>query len=128
MVDNILNLTFALIVLRECAGMMMDCQVSMRLDMSLITISALPSMTWMKVSKGEIFSLNASPESNETALTLPVVFLMIVLITTEFGIYSMISTMMKAFDFSNSAFCNANRIKVKPVKQDEWEPEYFFFF
>lgn len=66
----------------------------------------------MNVSKGEIFSVNASPESNETALTLPVVFLIIVLITTELGIYSRISTMMNAFDFSNSEFSNGGVIKL----------------
>lgn len=58
----------------------------------------------MKVSKGDVFSVSASPESNETALTLPVVFFIIVLITTELGIYSIISTIINAFDFSTSDF------------------------
>ena len=86
MVDNILNLTLAFIVLREWAGMMMDSPVFSVLDLSSITISAIPSITWIKVSKGEIFSFSTSPESNETAVTIPVILLIIVLITTECGI------------------------------------------
>jgi len=74
-VDNILNLSFALNIFLECAGIIIDWPVLRKFEISLITISALPSITWMKVSKGEIFSVNASPESNETALTFPVVFL-----------------------------------------------------
>lgn len=103
-VDSILNRILAFMVLRACAGIMMDCPVFNIKDWSLITTSASPSMTCIKVSKGDFFSESASPESKETAVTLPVVFLMIVLITTALGTYSMISTMMKIFDFSNSGF------------------------
>ncbi len=106
MVAIILNLTLALMVLEECAGMMIECPVSRILDLSSITISAFPSITWIKVSKGDVFFVRASPESNETAVTLPVLFLIIVLMTTALGIYSTISTIMKAFAFSSSGFSN----------------------
>jgi hypothetical protein len=52
----------------------------------------------MKVSNGDIFSVNASPESKDIRLTLPVLFLSIVLLTIEFGMYSIISTIIRAFD------------------------------
>lgn len=80
----------------------MDWPVSSILETPSITISALPSIIWTKVSNGIIFSVKASPLSKETAEMFPVVFLIIVLLTTEFGIYSMISTMMRAFAFSIS--------------------------
>ncbi len=79
--------------------MIIDCPVSSIVDLSSMKISALPSIIWMKVSKGEIFSVMASPESNETALTFPVVFRIIVFINTELRTYSRISTTIKAFDF-----------------------------
>ena len=60
----------------------------------------------MNVSNGDVFNVKSSPESNETALTFPVVFFIIVLITTAFGTYSMISTMIKTFAFSTSEFFN----------------------
>lgn len=84
---------------------------------SLITISAMPSMICIKVSNGEVLSENVSPESKDTALTLPVVFLMIVLINTELGIYSNISTTMNAFDFSNSGVSKINVIELKNRKK-----------
>jgi hypothetical protein len=69
------NRTLAFIVLFECAGMIIDCPVFNKFDTPSTTISALPSITWIKVSKGETLTDNASPESNETALIFPVVFL-----------------------------------------------------
>jgi len=56
------------------------------------------------VSKGEVFSVNPSPLSKDMILMFPVDFLIIVLITTELAIYSMISTMICDFDFSSWAF------------------------
>lgn len=109
-VESILKRTFALMALRECAGMMIDSPVSNRCDVSFITISAFPSIICIKVSKGEVLSENVSPESNETALIFPVVFFIIVLINTEFGMYSNISTTMNAFDFSNSEVSTLNKL------------------
>src|ERR1035438_7698750 len=103
-IEIILNLTFAFISLRAWAGMIIDCPVSNKIDFPSITISAFPSITWMKLSKGETLPANDSPESNETALILPVVLRIIVFITTELGTYSRISTIIKAFDFSISIF------------------------
>ena len=68
--------------------------ITIVLDTLLITIFALPSITCTKVSKGDIFSDNPSPLSKDITVTLPVDFLMIVLLTTELGIYSIISTTM----------------------------------
>ena len=82
--------------------MIIDWPISSIFDSLSITISALPSITWTKVSNGIIFSVRASPVSHEIALTFPVVFFIIVLITTELGTYSMISTIIKAFAFSTS--------------------------
>ena len=79
---------------------------SIRLDILSMTISALPSMICAKVSKGEVFSVRPSPLSKDMILIFPVDFLIIVLITTELGIYSIISTMMCDFDFSSSALSN----------------------
>src|SRR5436190_16506219 len=59
-------------------------------------------MIWAKVSKGEVLSVSPSPLSKDITLIFPVDFFMIVLITTELAMYSIISTMMCAFDFSNS--------------------------
>src|SRR5882757_8645854 len=72
------------------AGMMMPCPDWSKLDTLSITISALPSMIWAKVSKGEVFSVNPSPLSKDMILMLPVDFLIMVLITTELGTYSII--------------------------------------
>jgi len=46
------------------------------------------------VERDGLFSQPPSPLSNDITLILPVVFLSIVLITTELGIYSIISTAM----------------------------------
>src|SRR5687768_10327399 len=97
MVEIILKRTFAFIDVSEWAGMIMAWPVSSMVDSSLMIISAVPSITWTKVSKREIFSLSTSPESNEITLTFPVVFFIIVFITTELGMYSMISTIIKDF-------------------------------
>src|SRR5690606_6026131 len=104
MVEIILNRSLAFMVFLEWAGMIMDCPVSKVCELPSIKISALPSMIWMNVSKGDIFSVRFSPESKETAVTFPVVFFMMVLLTTALGTYSMISTIMKTFDFSTSVF------------------------
>ncbi len=104
MVEIILKRSLALMVFLECAGMIMDWPVSRVCELSSIKISALPSMIWMNVSKGDIFSVRFSPESKETAVTLPVVFFIMVFMTTALGTYSMISTIMKTFDFSTSTF------------------------
>src|SRR5580693_7817631 len=61
-------------------------------------------MIWANVSKGEVFSVNPSPLSNDMTLIFPVDFFMIVLITTELGTYSMISRMIYAIDFSSLPF------------------------
>ena len=73
-----------------------------KLDSLLITIFAFPSMICTKVSKGDVFSDKPSPVSNDIKLTFPVIFLMIVLLTTELGMYSMISTIICDFAFSIS--------------------------
>lgn len=91
---------------------MMDCPVSSRLDILSITISAFPSMTWIRVRKGEIFEVKISPESNEDALILPVNFLMMVLVTIEWRTYSIVSVKRKAFGFSNSEFSMSIVIKL----------------
>ena len=52
-----------------------------------IVISALPSMICIKVSKGDNFSGNSSPSSNEDKVTLPVIRFSIVLLTTALGTY-----------------------------------------
>jgi hypothetical protein len=57
---------------------------------------------WAKVSKGDVFSVNPSPLSKDSILMFPVDFFKIVLITTELGTYSIISTMTCDFDFSSS--------------------------
>src|SRR6188768_4506221 len=67
-----------------------------------MTISALPSMICANVSNGEVFSVNPSPVSNDMILILPVDFLMIVLLRTALGTYSIISTIINPFDFSIS--------------------------
>jgi hypothetical protein len=54
------------------------------------------------MSKGEVFSANSSPVSKEVTVTFPVVFLIMVLLTTALGTYSVISTIICAFDFSIS--------------------------
>src|SRR5688572_4990076 len=100
----ILNRPFGFIKFGECAGMIIPWPDSSILDILSITISALPSMIWAKVSKGEVFSVNPSPLSNDMMLIFPVDFLIIVLITTELAIYSIISTMMCAVAFSSSGF------------------------
>jgi len=82
----------------------MDSPVLSKKHFPSMTISALPSIIWANVSKGDIFSVKPSPVSKDIILMLPVDFLMIVLMTTELGTYSIISTVMWAFDFSNSVF------------------------
>ncbi len=62
--------------------------------LSLIVNSAAPSMICIYVSKGEIFCPSSSPASSEDTVTFPVVFLIMVLLTTAFGTYSMIATMI----------------------------------
>ena len=84
--------------------MIIDWPVSSILEVPSITTSALPSMIWTNVSNGIIFSFIALPASNETALIFPVVFVIIVLMPTESGTYSMISTTINAFAFSISIF------------------------
>src|SRR5687767_1577563 len=100
----ILNRPFGFIKLGECAGIIIPCPDPSILDILSITISALPSMIWTNVSKGEVFSVNPSPLSNDITLIFPVDFLIIVLITTALAIYSIISTMICAVDFSISPF------------------------
>jgi len=56
------------------------------------------------VSNGEVFSVNPSPESKDMMLMLPDDFLIIVLVSTEWGMYSIISTMICDFAFSSSLF------------------------
>ena len=70
----------------------------------LIVTSAVPSIIWINVSKGTVFSLSSSPASREETVIFPVVFLIIVLIKTELGTYSKISTMICGVDFSNSVW------------------------
>src|SRR5680860_809366 len=101
-VEIILKRSLALMVLRVWAGMIMDWPVSKLWESSSIKISARPSIIWINVSNGDIFSVRFSPESKDTAVTLPVVFFMIVFMTTALGTYSIISTMIKTFDFSIS--------------------------
>jgi len=84
------------------AGMIIDWPVSRILEIPSITSSALPSIIWAYVSKGVVFSANPSPLSNDIILIFPVVFFIIVLLTTELGTYSIISTVICAFDFSIS--------------------------
>src|SRR5688572_27322087 len=103
MVNNILNRPFGFIKFDECAGMIIPWPAWSKLDFLLITICALPSMIWTKLSKGEVFSFNPSPLSKDITLISPEDFLIIVLITTELAIYSIISTIMCDFDFSRSA-------------------------
>src|SRR5688572_28178709 len=100
----ILNRPFGFIKFGVCAGIIIPWPDSSTLETLSMTISALPSMIWAKVSKGDVFSVNPSPLSNDMTLIFPVDFLIIVLITTEFAIYSIISTMMCALDFSISKF------------------------
>src|SRR5450432_311839 len=93
-VKIILKRPFGFIKFGECAGMIIPCPDSSKCDTLSITISALPSMIWAKVSKGEVFSVNPSPLSKDITLIFPVDFLIIVFITTELDTYSMISTMI----------------------------------
>src|SRR5580658_10397937 len=104
MVWIILNRPLGFMKFEALAGMMMPSPACRKWDTVSITISALPSMIWAKVSNGEIFSVNPSPLSKDMMLILPVDFLIIVLITTELGTYSMISTIMCDFAFSSSVF------------------------
>src|SRR6185503_7688543 len=100
--EIILKRPFGFMKFGACAGIIIAWPDSSKLASLLITISAFPSMIWTKVSNGEVFSVNPSPLSKDMMLILPVDFLMIVFITTEFAIYSMISTMICDFDFSSS--------------------------
>src|SRR5680860_160845 len=88
----------------EWAGIIMDWPVSKVWEFSSIEISARPSNIWIKVSNGEIFPVRFSPESKDMAVMLPVVFFMIVFMTTALGTYSMISTIINTFAFSISGF------------------------
>src|SRR5580658_9981888 len=102
MVWIILNRPLGFMKFEALAGMMMPSPACRKWDTVSITISALPSMIWAKVSNGEVFSVNPSPLSKDMMLILPVDFFMIVLITTELGTYSMISTTICDFAFSSS--------------------------
>ena len=103
-VESILNLSFAIIVFLECAGIIIASPVFKIVVLSSIIISAWPSIICINVSKGEVLTPNASPVSKETALTFPVVFFMIVFINTEFGTYSIISTTINVLAFYTSGF------------------------
>ena len=105
MVEIILNLSFALTIFEVWAGIIMASPVWSAFDLSSITTSALPSIIWIKVSKGEIFYASASPVSIATILIFPVVFRIIVLVTTELGTYSIISIRICVFDFTISVVC-----------------------
>jgi hypothetical protein len=85
-----------------CAGITIPWPVKSIFDLLSTKISALPSMIWTNVSKGEIFSANPSPASNDIRPTSPVDFLRMVLITTELSTYSIISTMICGVDFTIS--------------------------
>src|SRR5712664_3375025 len=102
-VKIILNRPLELMKCGEWAGMMIPCPDSSTWDTLSMTISARPSMIWANVSKGLVFSVSPSPLSKDMMLIFPVDFLMMVLITTELGTYSIISTMMCDTDFSSSA-------------------------
>jgi hypothetical protein len=56
-----------------------------------------------KCVKWRYFFVNPSPLSKDMRLILPVDFFIIVLLTTELGMYSMISTMIYELPFINSA-------------------------
>jgi hypothetical protein len=71
----------------------------------------------MNVSKGEISSFKAAPESNEKMLIFPVILVTIDLITIEFGMYRSTSMLVKTFDFSNSEF-SMGRIELNIYGQD----------
>ncbi len=102
-VEIILNCSLALMQCGECAGMTMPFPNLSWYFFSSMMTSAAPSIICIYVSKGEVFSPNSSPVAKDATVILPVVFLIIVLLTTAFGTYSMISTMICAFDFSTSA-------------------------
>jgi hypothetical protein len=69
-----------------CAGITIPWPVSSSCEILLMTTSALPSITWTKVSKGDVLFFNSWPRSNDTALILPVDFFIIYLSMTESGI------------------------------------------
>ena len=56
----------------------------------------------LRQKKGDVFSVKPSPLSNDITLMFPVDFLRIVLIKTALAMYSIISTMICAVDFSSS--------------------------
>src|SRR4030095_6341138 len=85
-----------------CAGMTIPWPVKSIFDLPSIKISALPSMIWTNVSKGEVFSAKPSPASKDIRPTSPVNFLRMVFMTTLLSTYSIISTMMCGADFKIS--------------------------
>jgi hypothetical protein len=99
-VEIILNRPFALIRLGKCAGIIIPWPDSV-----------FPSMICAKVSNGEIFSVNPSPLSKDMILILPVDFLIMVLLSTELGMYSMISTMISALSISVPQIETRRKIK-----------------
>lgn len=107
MVRIILKRPFGFIKFGEWAGIMIPCPDVSKWDILSMTISALPSMIWAKVSKGDVFSVNPSPLSKDMILILPVDFFMIVFITTALDTYSIISTIISDFDFSSSVVGSA---------------------
>ena len=102
MVEIILNLPFGFMEPDRCAGMTIPWPVKSTFDFPSIKISALPSMTWINVSKGEIFSANPSPAAKDIRPTSPVIFLRMVFLTTELSTYSIISAIICGIDFKIS--------------------------